>query len=164
MTTTSTAATCSVPRTYRSPAHALVWFFRKSRDNWKRKYLDVKAQLRLVHRRLDRRAKANRPSPLSTAPSAKPVVTASAPPSCVAILHQAVLDLRQQVEANRKLLEQHQVQNLELLHLTRQIQQLATDTPVPALPPPAQAPQPLATVSYQAPPEPKKGVPRQHNG
>ena len=156
MSTPSTTTTHPVPRAYRSPLHALVWSFRKSRDNWKRKYLDVKAQLRQAHRRLDRLT--NRPSPAPPPTSIKRGAAVAAPPSCLADLHQAVLDLRQQVEANRELLEQRQQQNLELLHLARQIQQLA-DTPAPAPPPP----QPLPTVFHQAPPERKKGVPRQHN-
>jgi hypothetical protein len=163
MTTSSTATTHPIPRTYRSPPHALVWFFRKSRDNWKHKYLDVKAQLRRAHRRLDRLAKAKRSFPAPCATSSKPVAAVSAPPSCLAALHQAMLDLRQQVQANRELLEHGQQQNLEILHLARQIQQLAADTPAPAPPPKVQAPQLRSTLSHQAPPEPKKGAPRQHN-
>jgi hypothetical protein len=156
MTSTSSAETHPAPRAYRSPPHALVWSFRKSRDNWKRKCLDVKAQLRRLRRRLDRLTQPKRTSPSLPAPSAKPV---AAPPACLAVLLRALLDLRQQVQDNRELLEQGQQQHLMLLDLARQIQQLAADTPTSAPPPPTQAAQPLSTVSYQAPAEPKKGAP-----
>jgi hypothetical protein len=164
MTTTSTAAAHPVPRTYRSPLHALVWSFRKSRDNWKRKYLDVKAQLKGLRRRFDRLTKAHRPSPPPTAPSSKPVAVVSPPPACLAAVHRVLLDLRQQVQANRELLEQRQQQSLELLDLARRLQQLAADRPPPVPPPPTPAPNPLSTASPQAPPEPKKGAPGQRNG
>jgi hypothetical protein len=204
MTSPSTAESVPAPRTYRSPLHALVWSFRKSRDNWKRKYLKVKADLRRVHRRLDRLAKANRPSlsraALSPAPSTNYAPSAVVPPagiavpeepqssphpaaasdailpSFIAFLHQAVLDLRQQVQANREILEQTEKQNAAVRDLVRQMQQLASGSPPlappPAPPPPppvppspssfAQARQSLYEVSYQAPSEPKKGVPRQY--
>ena len=29
---------------YKSPKHALIWSFRRSRDHWKRKYYDLKAR------------------------------------------------------------------------------------------------------------------------
>ena len=32
-----------VPKDYKSRPGALIWFFRKSRDGWKRKYQDLKA-------------------------------------------------------------------------------------------------------------------------
>jgi hypothetical protein len=159
MTTTSTAETHPRPRAYRSPLHALVWSFRKSRDNWKRKYLTVKTQLKQARRRLDRLTQAKRTSPPLPAPAAKPA--AVSPASCgLAALGQALVDLRQQVQANRELLEQSQQQHLMLLDLARQFQQFATDTPTS---PPPQAPPPLSTVSHQAPPEPKKGALRQPN-
>jgi hypothetical protein len=160
MTTTLTATPHPVPRAYRSPLHALVWSFRKSRDNWKRKCLDVKAQLRQVRRRLDRLTLAKRTSPSLPAPSAKPVVAASPAPSGLAVLDQALVDLRHQVQANRELLEQSQKQHLQLLDLARQIQQFAADTPTSA---PTQAPQPLSPISPQAPLEPKKGALSPHN-
>lgn len=31
---------------FRSPARVLAWFFRKSRDQWKRKYVDAKTELK----------------------------------------------------------------------------------------------------------------------
>ncbi len=203
MTSPSTAETAPAPRTYRSPLHALVWSFRKSRDNWKRKYQDVKADLRRVHRRLDRITKANRPSPsrdaLSPAPStnhaasttvlpagiAAPEEPQSSPhsaaaaaadrPSFIAFLHQALLNLREQVQANREILEQTEKQNAALREVARQIEQLASGSP-PLVSPPAPTPPPvppsptssaqarqlLFEVSTQAPEEPKKGAPRQH--
>ena len=33
----------STPQDYKSRPGALIWFFRKSRDGWKRKYRDLKA-------------------------------------------------------------------------------------------------------------------------
>ena len=33
-------------RHYRSPARALAWFFKKSRDGWKKKYMALKAELK----------------------------------------------------------------------------------------------------------------------
>ena len=33
----------STPQDYKSRPGALIWFFRKSRDGWKRKYQDLKA-------------------------------------------------------------------------------------------------------------------------
>jgi hypothetical protein len=33
----------STPENYKSRPGALIWFFRKSRDGWKRKYLDLKS-------------------------------------------------------------------------------------------------------------------------
>ena len=57
------------PRVFRSRASALIWFFRKSRDNWKRKCQEAKrvlrsfrAELRDVRRSRDnwrRRAEAS---------------------------------------------------------------------------------------------------------
>jgi hypothetical protein len=210
MTSPSTAETTRAPRTYRSPMHALVWSFRKSRDNWKRKYLDVKADLRRAHRRLDRLAKANRPSPspavvpspaLSANHAASAAVPSAAraaraepesclhpasastaiPSACIALLHQALLDMRQQVQANREILEQTHQQNASLVDLAQQIHQIASNSrplappphaaPLLALPPlgppspsfSAQVRQPLSEVSHQAPREPKKGAPRQLN-
>lgn len=36
-------ATSPTPHEYKSRPGALIWFFRKSRDGWKRKYQDLKA-------------------------------------------------------------------------------------------------------------------------
>lgn len=37
---------------YKSRPGALIWFFRKSRDNWKRKYRDLKATVKGYHNRI----------------------------------------------------------------------------------------------------------------
>jgi len=159
MITPSTTEPQPLPRKYRSPPHALVWSFRKSRDNWKRKCLDVKAQLRRVRRRLDRLIQANSPSHALPAPSAK-TSDAVSPPASLVVLLGGLQELRQQVQANSELLEQSQQQHFMLVDLARQIQQLAARSASSC--PPPQAPQPPPTISHQAPTEPKKGAPRQH--
>ena len=37
---------------YKSPPRKLVEFFKKSRDNWKRKYQDLKYKMKLVQNRI----------------------------------------------------------------------------------------------------------------
>lgn len=44
--TAQTAA--AAPHGYKSRPGALIWSFRKSRDNWKRKYADLKASARAL--------------------------------------------------------------------------------------------------------------------
>lgn len=52
MDATATADTTQRPTTsYRSPKHALVWFFRKSRNNWKAKYQKLRAFLKKLQNR-----------------------------------------------------------------------------------------------------------------
>lgn len=43
MDATAETTSPSTPQDYKSRPGALIWFFRKSRDNWKRKYQDLKA-------------------------------------------------------------------------------------------------------------------------
>jgi hypothetical protein len=43
MDATAEAIPPSTPQDYKSRPGALIWFFRKSRDGWKRKYQDLKA-------------------------------------------------------------------------------------------------------------------------
>jgi hypothetical protein len=43
MDATAEMAPPSTPPDYKSRPGALIWFFRKSRDGWKRKYQDLKA-------------------------------------------------------------------------------------------------------------------------
>jgi len=165
MTSTVSAEPRSAPRQYSSPPHALVWSFRKSRDNWKSKYQEVKAQLKQARRRLDRLEKTHRPSPPCPAETAKPAASFSVAPSLSAVLHQQLLDLRQQVQANNELLEQCQEQHGSLLDLAQQIRHCleCAALPASASPPfaptsPVQTPHPLPPGNVQAPPEPKKGV------
>src|SRR5215217_3238066 len=134
MTSTTSAETRAASRKYSSPPHALIWFFRKSRDNWKGKYLVVKAELKRVCRRLARLDQA-KPSSLPSAgqpAAAKPAQPAVAKPaqpaaSCCPVasfldfLHQQVHDLQQQAQANREVLEQCQQQNRLLEGLAQQI-------------------------------------------
>lgn len=40
------SAPASTPKDYQSRPGALAWFFRKSRDGWKRKYQDLKATVK----------------------------------------------------------------------------------------------------------------------
>lgn len=160
-------------RQYSSPPHALIWSFRKSRDNWKRKYLDVKADLKRARRRLDRLDRVKPSSPGPTAEAA--TTTASCSTAALgAFLSKELLDLRQQLQVNRELLEQGQEQTRLLVELTQRLQSLVQaaspleqpDAPLPAQPPrqPLQAdtPPPLRPFSHQAPAEPKKGAPRYH--
>jgi chromosome segregation ATPase len=37
---------------YKSPPHALIWFFRKSRDLWKSKYQELKASVKQLKNRI----------------------------------------------------------------------------------------------------------------
>jgi uncharacterized protein YlxW (UPF0749 family) len=37
---------------YKSPPHALIWFFRKSRDLWKSKYQQLKASVKQLQNRV----------------------------------------------------------------------------------------------------------------
>jgi chromosome segregation ATPase len=37
---------------YKSPRHALIWFFRKSRDLWKSKYQELKASVKQLKNRV----------------------------------------------------------------------------------------------------------------
>jgi hypothetical protein len=43
MDATTETIPSSTPQGYKSRPGALIWFFRKSRDGWKRKYQDLKA-------------------------------------------------------------------------------------------------------------------------
>jgi hypothetical protein len=157
----------SPSRQYSSPPHALIWSFRKSRDNWKRKYLDVKAQLKRASRRLDRLDSRTTAAPPSITPS--PLSTASSPsdPSFLHVLDQEIRNLNRQVHENRQLLEHCQQQDRAILDLTRQILHLAGASALPSatlvsdpMPPheDTNAPQPLPKVSHPAPAEPKKGA------
>jgi chromosome segregation ATPase len=40
------------PKAYKSRPGALIWFFRKSRDGWKRKYRDLKAAVKGLKNRV----------------------------------------------------------------------------------------------------------------
>ena len=186
MTTTGIAEKHLARRKYSSPLHALVWSFRKSRDNWKRKYSGVKADLECARRRLDRldQAKPSLPPPL--AQKAKPAVSPSLPlpaakttppvssttkATLTAFLLEGLVDLRQQVQDNRDILEQCQEQNQILVDLTRQLQQLlpaamrlqTAGTPMSVQTPPQSLPvgkgsdaqaRPSTTTSVQTPPQP----------
>lgn len=44
--------TTPTPKAYKSRPGALVWFFRKSRDGWKRKYQDLKATVKGLKNRI----------------------------------------------------------------------------------------------------------------
>jgi len=37
---------------YKSPKHAQVWFLKRSRDGWKRKYQQLKAEAKRLHNRV----------------------------------------------------------------------------------------------------------------
>lgn len=161
------ASPSSPSRKYSSPLHALVWSFRKSRDNWKRKYVDLKGQLKRARRRLDRLDQPKTSSPPPAAPSPTPTAFSLADPAFLHLLHQEINDLHRQVDDNRQFLERCQEQGRAILDLARQIEHLAgasalpSATPVSDSMPPheyANAPQPLTKVSHQAPPEPKKGA------
>jgi SMC interacting uncharacterized protein involved in chromosome segregation len=43
MDATTETIPASIPQNSKSRPGALIWFFRKSRDGWKRKYLDLKS-------------------------------------------------------------------------------------------------------------------------
>jgi hypothetical protein len=43
MDATTETIPASTPEDFKSRPGALIWFFRKSRDGWKRKYLDLKS-------------------------------------------------------------------------------------------------------------------------
>lgn len=122
-------------RKYRSPLHALVWSFRKSRDNWKCKYLEVKAELKRARRRLDRVARTSHSSPAassaatakaaplvasaSPAPQADPATPVTTTPpatsssplaSLLAFLQPELADLQQQLDHNKQQLERNREQ------------------------------------------------------
>jgi hypothetical protein len=186
MNSTAAAETQPASRKYSSPPHALIWFFRKSRDNWKRKYLAAKAELKRVCRRLDRRdqAKASCPPCVANAicPDAAESTVANPPQSATSglpvaclidFLHQQCLVRQQQVEHNRATLQHCQQQHRVLEDLTQQINRLQqrlnsaaapeSATSPPSAPPPRPATHtaavpPLAKTPHQAPGEPKKGV------
>ena len=173
MTSTTSAETHPAPRKYSSPPHALIWFFRKSRDNWKRKYLAVKVQLKLACRRRARLDQAKPSSPPAAANPAQSPASSCPLASFRDFLQQQVDDLQQQVQANREVLQQCQQQNRLLEDLAQQInrhQQRLDSAFAPASassPPPVQplrpaahaaAKQPLPKIPHQAPQEPKKGV------
>ena len=43
---TTTQAPNQTTKEYKSPPHALIWFFRKSRDLWKSKYQELQASIK----------------------------------------------------------------------------------------------------------------------
>jgi hypothetical protein len=159
MTSTSSAKNPVAARQYSSPLSALVWSFRKSRDNWKRKCLDAKAQLKRALRRLDRLHQkldssppATRPSPparallalqpTATSAAATPVaqvaaaVAAPSPaslplPSVADWLHTQLHELHQHTQENRRLLEEGQAQALLIADLSRLIRQHLDGTATP---------------------------------
>jgi hypothetical protein len=121
MTSTTSAESRKAPRKYRSPLHALIWSFRKSRENWKQKCQEANRQLRLVSRRLARlasRTPAPTPSPTSSAaasPAAAAPAAALPAPSApleatphislfLSFLATELQAMQQQVRDNRELL------------------------------------------------------------
>ena len=49
---TTAQARKQTTKDYKSPPHALIWFFRKSRDLWKSKYQELKASVKQLKNRI----------------------------------------------------------------------------------------------------------------